>query len=121
MTLLSRKKRKHPLALVVALSCLTSRLFPTAPHLSVGKLQTTEINLDILLYSATAINYKTAEGVNMEVMQLRYTFLLCTTLIMFLSLKVPPAAVFSARAAPNLSTRVVSERAGGNMEDSHCS
>lgn len=114
-----REKRKHPLALVVALSCLTSRLFHTAPHLYVGKLQTTKIDLDILLYSATAINYKTAEGVNMEVMQLHYTFLLCATLIMFLSLKVAPEAVFSARAAPSFSTSVVSERADGNMEDSH--
>lgn len=109
MTWLCREKRKHRLALVVALSCLMPRVFHTAPHLSVGKLQTTQIDVDIFLYFATTINYKTAEGVNMEVMQLHYTFLLCTTLIMFLSLKVAPEAVFPARAAPSFSTNVVSE------------
>lgn len=65
-------------ALAAALSCLTSRLFHTAPHLSVGKLHTTQINVDILLCSATNINYKTAKSINVEVMQLHCTFLLCT-------------------------------------------
>lgn len=87
-----------------------SRLFHTTLHLPVGKLQTTQIDVDTLLYSASTLNYKTAEGVNMEVMLLHYTFLLCTTLIMFLFLKVAPEAVFSA---------CVLERVDGNTEDSH--
>lgn len=47
----------------------------TAPNPSVGKLQTTQINVDVFLYSATTIDYKTAEGVNMEVMQLHSSFM----------------------------------------------
>lgn len=96
-----------------------SRLFHTAPHLSVGKLQTTQIDVDILLSSATTINYESAEGVNTGVMQLHYTFLSCTTLIVFLSLKVAPEAVFSVWEAPSFSTIFVLVKANSNMEESH--
>lgn len=84
---------------------------PLIPHTAPNpKLQTTQINVDVFLYSATTMDYKTSEGVNREVMQLTI-LLLCTTLIWFFS---------SACAAAEFSTNVALERTDSNTEGSRC-
>lgn len=66
----------------------TTPLIPhTAPNPSEGKLQTTQINVDVFLYSATTMDYKTAEGVNREVMQLHYSSFMYNIDFVFLLLR----------------------------------